>query len=412
MPWYLYIAIRHTFPKGKRLPFFTIMSVTGVVLGTMALVVVLSVFNGFGHAIREVVSETTGDLKVMNGRGRIFENYEEQIERLKESPLVESAAPSAFGMVMLQYRNSPIVPAVQGIDVEAERLVVPLDDYIKYGSLDELDDDSILISLGVANTLGLRVGDEVDIYTPLAISSYKDRGEMLLPRIMRIAGVFETGFAKVDENTIITTLRTMQDLYGLGDGVHAIKVKLKDRVDADLAAMELQNLIEAPFRVSTWLESNAEYLAIIQFEKRMMFFLLLIIVLVASFSIATSLFTSVVKKTREIGLFASMGATSRQIIACFCLQGFSVGVVGTVIGYALSFAILSQRDRITDALFSIIGGKEQTMQFYFFSELPVYYNPFDLAVIAALTISIATLAGLVPSIKAGLLKPVEALRSE
>ncbi len=409
MPWYLYIAIRHTFPKGKRLPFFTIMSVSGVVLGTMALVIVLSVFNGFGHAIREVVADTTGDLKVMNGR--IFEDYREKIATLMESPLVEAAAPSAFGMVMLQAGNRPIFPQVQGIDVEEERRIVPLDNYIRYGDLDELDDDSIIISSGIANTLRIRVGDEVDVYTPLMIERLK-QNEVLLPRSMRVAAVFETGFTKVDENTIISTLRTMQDLYGLGDGVHAIKVKLKPGVDADFAARELQAKFAPPFRVSTWIESNADFLAIIEFEKRMMFFILLIIVLVASFSIATSLFTSVVKKTREIGLFSSMGATSRQIVACFCLQGFSVGLVGTAIGFGVSFAVLAARETIIDAIFSVIGGKEQTMQFYFFSELPVHYKVFDLVVIAVLTISIATLAGLIPSIKAGLLKPVEALRSE
>lgn len=409
MPWYLYIAIRHTFPQGKRLPFFTVMSVTGVVLGTMALVVVLSVFNGFGHAIREVVSETTGDLKVMNGR--IFEDYEDNIAKLESSELVRSAAPSAFGMVMLQAGNRPIFPQIQGIDIERERGVVPIDDYVYSGSLDDMDDDSILISSGIANTLRLRVGDEVDVYTPLMIERLK-QDEILLPKLMRVAGVFQTDFAKIDENTIISTLRTMQDLYGLGEGVHAIKVKLEDRVDPAEAASVLQGQFDAPFRVSTWLESNAEYLAIIQFEKRMMFFILLIIILVASFSIATSLFTSVVKKTREIGLFTSMGASSGQIVSCFCLQGFAVGLVGTLIGYGLSFFILSFRDQITDALFAMIGGKEQSMQFYFFSSLPVHYDFFDLSVIAILTVSIATLAGLVPALKAGMLKPAEALRSE
>ncbi|MBK1877137.1 ABC transporter permease [Pelagicoccus mobilis] len=409
MPWYLYIAIRHTFPKGKRLPFFTVMSVTGVVLGTMALVVVLSVFNGFGHAIREVVSETTGDLKVMNGR--IFDDYEEKMDLLESSELVESAAPSAFGMVMLKAGNRPIVPQIQGIDIERERGVVPIDRYVYSGSLDDLDDDSILISSGVANTLRLRVGDEVDVYTPLMIERLK-QDEVLLPKLLTVVGVFKTDFAKIDENTIISTLRTMQDLYGLGDGVHTIKVKLKEGVDPDEAAVRLQERFEAPFRVSTWIESNAEYLAIIQFEKRMMFFILLIIILVASFSIATSLFTSVVKKTREIGLFTSMGASSRQIVSCFCLQGFSVGVVGTAIGYLLSFTVLSFRDQITNALFAMMGGKEQSMQFYFFSRLPVHYDKVDLIVIAVLTVSIATLAGLVPALKAGWLKPAEALRSE
>lgn len=409
MPWYLYIAIRHTFPKGKVWPFFTIMSVTGVVLGTMALVTVLSVFNGFGHAIRQVVSETSGDLKVMNGR--IFEDYEDKINVLKESDLVESAAPAAFGVVVLQAGNRPIFPAVQGVDILEERNVVPIDRYVYSGSLDDMDDDSILVSAGIANTLQIRTGDIVDVYTPLMIERLK-HDEVLLPREMRVAGTFETGFAKIDENTIITTLRSMQDLYGLGEGVHAIKVKLKKGVDAELAAQELQPLFDRPFRVSTWLESNAEYLAIIQFEKRMMFFLLLFIVLVASFSIAISLFTSVVKKTREIGLLTSMGATGKQLMACFCLQGLAVGIVGTALGFALSFLVLSMRESITDLLFMLIGGKERGMEFYFFSELPVHYVPSDLILIAVLAVTIATLAGLIPAIKASRLRPVEALRSE
>ncbi|MDQ8205399.1 ABC transporter permease [Pelagicoccus sp. SDUM812003] len=409
MPWYLYIAIRHLFPKGKRWPFFTIMSVTGVALGTMLLVIVISVFNGFGHELRRIISETSGDLKVLNGR--IFEDYEEKIELLSQQPQVEAASPSAFGMVMLQSRDRPLFPAVQGIELEQERNVVPIDSYLYRGSMEDLDDDSILISSGVAGTLGLRVGEEVEIYTPLMLQKLK-QDEILLPRMMRIAGVFETGFNKIDENLIITTLRTMQDLYGMGEGVHAIKVKLKDGADPDQAAGELQALFEPPFRVSTWIESNADFLQIIEFEKRMMFFLLLFIVIVGSFSIATSLLTSVVRKTREIGLFAAMGATSQQLAACFCLQGFAVGVVGTALGFVIGFIILSLRDSITNGLFWLIGGREQTLEFYFFSRLPVHIEASDMIVIAVFAVVIATLAGLIPAIKAGRLKPVEALRNE
>ncbi len=409
MPWYAYIALRHLFPKGKRLPFFTFMSVTGVALGAMLLVIVISVFNGFGHELRKVIAETSGDLKLHNGR--IVEDYEKEIATLLADPRVEAAAPAAFGFVMLQSRRSPIFPPVQGIDLNEEEKVVPIRKYIYDGSLDDLDDDSVLISSGIANTLRIRVGDEVDIYTPLMIEKLK-QDEILLPRQMRVAGVFETGFNKIDESLVLTSLRTMQDLYGLGEGVHAIKIKLAPGIDADQAAIDLQDGFDPPLRVSSWIDSNADFLAIIEFEKRMMFFLLLFIVIVGSFSIATSLLTAVVRKTREIGLFAAMGASSSQIAACFCLQGFAVGVVGTAIGFVIGFWILSMRDGITDALFWIIGGKEQSMEFYFFSRLPVHIETTDLIVIAVFAVVIATLAGLVPAMKAGRLRPAEALRNE
>lgn len=409
MPWYLYIAIRHLFPQGKRLTFFTFMSVTGVALGVMLLVVVISVFNGFGHELRKIIEETSGDLKVSGGA--MFEDYWEQIELLEADPMVEAAAPFAYGIVMMQSRNRPVFPAIQGIDLRKEKEVVPIDSYMVAGALDELDDDSIIVSSGVANVLGLRIGEEVDVYTPLMIERIK-QDEILLPRTMRIVGVFETGFTRIDDNLIVTTLRTMQDLYGLGEAVHSIKIKTAEGIDPDKAAVLLQEKLEPPFRVSTWIESNEDFLAIIQFEKRMMFFLLLFIIIVGAFSITTSLLTTVVRKTREIGLFASMGATSRQITACFCFQGFWVGVAGTVLGFLIGFGILSMRDAITNAIFWLVGSKEQTLEFYFFSRLPVYSETSDMIVIAVFAVAIATLAGLLPAFKAGRLKPVEALRNE
>ncbi len=409
MPWYLYIALRHLFPQ-RRLPtFFTFLSVLGVAVGVMVLIVVISVFNGFGHQLRKIIVETSGDLKVLSGG--IFEDYESKMEAIAAHPSVEATSPTAFGMVMLQEGNRPLFPAVQGIDIETERKIVPIDRYLLQGSLDELDDDSLLISSGISHTLRLRVGDEVELYSPLMLEKLK-RDEVLLPRLMRVAGVFETGFNKIDENTIITTLRTMQDLYGMGEGVHAITVKLVEGADAERVADELQQQLDPPFRVSTWLDSNSDFLAILQFEKRMMFFLLLFIIIVGSLSIATSLMTTVVRKTREIGVFASMGASGRQIAACFCLQGFAVGLFGTLCGFGMAMAVLSLRDAITDALFWIIGSKEQTQEFYFFSTLPVHRDPADLIVIAIFSVTIATLAGLVPAYRASRLKPVDALRNE
>lgn len=409
MPWYIYIALRHLFPQ-RRLPtFFTLLSVIGVAVGVMVLIVVISVFNGFGYQIRKVVAETSGDLKLISGG--IFEDYEGKIETLLQNPLVKAASPSAFGVVMLQEGNRPIFPNVQGIEVDAARQVVPLDGYVTSGSLDELDDDSLLISSGVSYTLRLGVGDEVEIYSPLMLEKLK-REEVLLPRVMRIVGVFETGFGKIDENLIITTLRCMQDMYGMGEGAHAINIKLVNTADPEAAAASIQSMFKPPYRVSSWLESNAEYLAIIEFEKRMMFFILLFIVIMGSLSISTSLMTTVVRKTREIGLFASMGATRGQIAACFCAQGLAVGVFGTAAGFALALTALSFRDSITDAIFWMIGSKQQTVEFYFFSQLPVHRDPGDLLIIAVFSVSIATLAGLLPAYRASTLKPVEALRNE
>ena len=280
--------------------------------------------------------------------------------------------------------------------------------------MDDLDDDSILLSVGFASQLNLATGDEVDVYTPLMGLRLKDSGgeEVVLPRLLRVAGIYQTGWQRADENTVICTLRLMQDLYDLGEGAHGLRVELKEGVDADRAAREITESLGRPFFARSWMESQAEFLSVLQFEKRMMFFLLFIIVIVAAFSIMSSLLIFVIRKTREIGLFAAMGATSCQVAGCFCVQGLIVGVTGTFAGFCLGFILLGFRTQITKAISWSMGVSDSMKEIYAFSYLPVHVVPLDLIIISVLSILVALLAGLVPAYRASKLEPVEALRSE
>jgi len=145
MPWYGYIALRHLFPKGKRFPFFTFMSMTGVALGVALLIVVISVFNGFGHEIRSRIAETYGDLRVEKP-GSILYDYESVLNTLRADKNVAEASPYAHGVVMLQQGNRPVFPAIQGIELETERSVVPIEEHLVSGELEDFDDDSVFVS--------------------------------------------------------------------------------------------------------------------------------------------------------------------------------------------------------------------------------------------------------------------------
>jgi len=410
MPWFGYIALRHLFPKGKRFPFFTFMSITGVALGVAVLIVVISVFNGFGHEIRSRIAETYGDLRVEK-RGDFIYDYESVLETLRSDENVLQASPYAHGVVMLQWLNRPVFPAIQGIELDSEIDVVPIEEKLVLGSLDDFDDDSIFISSGISDLLGIYPGHEVEIYTPLLLERLK-MDQIILPRVVRIAGVFHTGWESIDENTIISTLRTMQELYGLGEGVHGIKIRLNESRDTVEESMRLQTVLESGFSVFSWMDSQQEFLAVLEFEKRMMFFLLFIIIIVSAFSIMSSLLISVIRKTREIGLLGAMGASDKLIAACFCLQGLFIGISGTVVGFGLGFTLLGFRNEITQGISSLMGLGDSMAQFYMFSYLPVHIEVSDLVLIALLSVLVATLAGLIPAYKASKLKPVEALRSE
>jgi lipoprotein-releasing system permease protein len=277
--------------------------------------------------------------------------------------------------------------------------------------MEDLDDDSVFLGSELAASLGARLGQTVDLYSPLMLERLK-KDEILLPRQVRVAGVFESGWNQVDSNTVICSLRLMQDLYGLERGVHGVSVRLKPDYDSDEFAARLNALFSGADRAVSWIETNRDFLFVIQLEKNMLMFIMLFIILVASFSIASSLLTAVVRKTKEIGLLAALGGKPRQVAACFCFQGFFVGVAGTALGIALAVTALTFRNEMVHTFARITQSEAALLRFYQFSNLPLSYSGHDFVVIITCTIVIATLAGLLPAWRAARLKPVEALRSE
>ncbi len=409
MPWYLYLALKQLFPTRRRVAFFTVASVAGVMLGVAVLIVVLSVMNGFGVEIRRKIVETYGDVRVENG-GIIYD-ADALMQKIRSVPGVAALAPYAQGIVMVQAGNRPAYPFIRGIDLTQEQAVTPLGRFLVAGQLRNLDDDSVFLSSGLAVSLNVSVGQHVDIYSPLMLERLK-RNEIILPRTVRVAGIFETGWNQVDSNTVICTLRLMQDLYGLGHGVHGVTIRLKPGYDAGEFAAKLTRRLGGDYRAVSWMESNRDFLFVLQLEKNMMMFIILFIILVASFSIASSLLTTVVRKTKEIGVLGALGARPRQVAACFCFQGFFIGVVGTVLGIVLAVTALTFRNEVVHTFARLTHSQAALDRFYQFSNLPCSYSTHDFVVIVTCSIVIATLAGLLPAWRAARLRPVEALRSE
>ena len=409
MPWPIYLALKQLFPTGKRVHFFTVISVCGVALGVALLVVTISVMGGFGQEIRRMIIETGGDIQIRSSAA--IRNPEQVIADVKALPGVSAATPFAEGVVMVLAGNRPAFPAVQGVDVERVNGVIPLDRYIRWGSLDALDDDSIIVSAQLAQQLDASVGGKIELYTPLMLERMR-ADEAILPREFRVAGLFEIGHNQLDSSVVICTLRTMQDLYGLGGSVHGISVKLAPGADEDRVAAAINKVLPPNMRALTWLETNRDFLFIIRLEKNLLFFLLLFIVVVAAFSVASSLLISVVRKTKEIGLIGALGGDSRGVALCFCFQGLFVGITGTLLGTAFGFVAVWLRNDIVQLFARVTQSREALVRFYQFTNIPAHIPAGDLITILASSIIISTLAALLPAWRAARLKPSEALRSE
>jgi lipoprotein-releasing system permease protein len=408
MPWPVYLALKQLFPTG-RVSFFTLVSVVGVGLGVALMLVSTSVMGGFGHQIERMIIDTQGEVQV-RAYGLLVpdEAFEKKIASV---PGVAAFAPFAQGIVMIDHANHPALPLIQGYDFDRMKQVIPIEKYIVGGSMDDLDDDSVILSVVLADSLQVRIGDKVSIYTPLMLKR-ANMQELLLPREVRVAGIFRIGHQQLDSSTVLCSLRLMQDLYGLRNQVHGYNVRIQPGASPDDVAGRLNAALPFDTKAMTWFESNADFQAVLAFERNMIFFLLTFIIIVAAFSITSSLLVTVVRKTREIGLLGAMGGRARDVAACFCVQGFFVGVVGTAVGLVGGFALLHYRNAVVQVIAQATMGQEAFVKFYQFSNLPAYTAGKDVALIIVFSILASTLAGLIPAWRAARLKPVEALRSE
>ncbi len=410
MPWPFYLALKQLFPSG-RVSFFTIIAAVGIMLGVTIMLMVTSIMGGFGYQIGRMIVDTQGEIQITASRP-IDNTNAAQIEKaLASVPEVEAAAPYAAGKVMLEYEKRADVPTIQGFSFEQMKKVLPIEKYIVSGSADDLDDDSVILSYLLARSLGVQVGSTISVYSPLMMERINSN-EILYPREVKVVGIFQIGHQQLDSSTALCSLRLMQDLYGLEHRVHGYNVRLKAGADVEKVAVKLDQVLPLGAHASTWFETNAEFQSIVTFERNMIFFLMTFIILVAAFSIMSSLLIAVMRKTREIGLLGAMGGCSRDVALCFCAQGLLLGVAGTGLGLALGFTMLHYRDNIVHFIARLSVGEETFVKFYQFSSLPAHTVTKDVIIIVLFSIGASTLAGLLPAWRASRLKPVEALRSE
>jgi len=411
MPWYLYLALKQLFPTGKRLTFFTVISVLGVAAGVWLLVVVSGVMGGFGYKYRGLIVETQGDVQVR--ASRLVTQTAAVEKHLEAIPGVEAATPFAEGIVMLTCGNKPSFPGIQGVDLNHVEKVIPLRRHIVRGSLDDLDDDTVILSAGLAQTIGAWVGSKVQVVSPATLEKMQ-QDEVMLPTELTVVGIFEIGHQQLDSSVAIVTLRRMQDLYDLGKGVHGFNVKLAPGEDVVVAAKRINASLPpmSGLTARTWMEANEGFLFALQMEKIMVTLMVSFVVLIAMFLVTALLLIAVVRKTREIGLLGALGASPWQTAAGFCVQGLVVGTLGTLAGIGAGFLTLGNIDTIFRTLGRVTGSWEEMVAIYQFTHVPAHITAGEVAWIGGYAIFMATLAGFIAAWRAAKLKPVEALRSE
>ena len=422
MPWYFYLAFKQLFPTGKRVTFFTVVSILGVILGVWLFILVTGVMGGFGHKYSQMIIETQGEVQI---RGGAIEHYEDLQRAIEKIPGIAATTPTIEGFVMLQYGDKITFPAAVGVDVASVGKVIPLEKYMLVGHLADLDDDRIILSTGVQAGLGLQylgapVGigvktlrDKVTVITPRTLEKLNNDA-LLFPTDLEVIGQYEFGHQQLDKSIVVITLRRAQDLFGLDDAVLGINIRLKDGADAAQVASKINAMLPpgGGLRARTWMEYGEAFLDALRLEKIMVILIVSAVIIVVAFMVTMMLFVAVARKTREIGLYGALGASPWQSALCFCFQGVIVGAIGTLFGIGAGLLTLANLDPIVQFLMRLTGTTDLLEAVYLFTHVPAHLTTGNIVFICIYSIGMSTLAGLIAAWRAAKLKPVEAMRSE
>jgi lipoprotein-releasing system permease protein len=377
----------------------------------MALIVVLSVMNGFQKEIRARMLGASPHLEVVADGGRM-ENWQPLLGTVLHHPQVAAAAPYVAGQGMLSFGQSVQGVMVRGIDPSLETAITDLSNNIKAGKLTDLRSTEFGIVLGsdLARALGVRMGEKVMLIAPQG--SITPAGMMPRVKQFRVVGIFEIGMAPYDNSLALINLNDAQKLFQLGDAVTGISTKLREIDQAPQVAAELQNQLPQGLYANDWTHQNSNYFKAVQMEKKMMFIILSLIVAVAAFNIVSTLVMAVTDKQADIAILRTLGASPRSIMKIFMVQGVIIGLTGTLLGCLSGILLALNLNVVVPFIEHLFGVQFLAKDVYYISELPSDLRYAEVATVAALSFIISLLATLYPSWRASKTQPAEALRYE
>lgn len=402
------LGIRYLKAKRKQrfISVITVISILGVMMGVMALIVVLSVMNGFRADLMTRILGVTSHILVLNYGGP-FEEYRKVEQDIRQEGGVVAVSPFIYSQVMVNNGGNVSGAVLRGIDPESAGAVIGLKDMIRQGSLSSLAEEtegkpSVIMGSELAKRVGARIGSEVSIISPEG--RLTPLGRMPNAQPFRVTGIFDSGMFEYDATMIYISLNEAQRFLAMGDRVTGMEVRVEDVYQADAVARSLQERLGYPFWTKDWKVMNRSLFAALKLEKLTMFVILTMIVLVGALNIVSTLVMVVMEKTRDVAILRAMGASARSIMAIFMFQGLLVGVVGTIVGLTCGLGICQLL-----ATYKFISLPSDV---YYISTLPVRVEAMDVSVVAGAAVIISFFATLYPSWYASRLNPVESFRYE
>ncbi|MBI5886338.1 MAG: lipoprotein-releasing ABC transporter permease subunit [Deltaproteobacteria bacterium] len=428
MSYELFIGLRYLKAKRKQtfISVISFISILGITVGVMALIIVLSVMNGFEENLKEKILGVNAHVVVTGFTGGL-RNYADVAEKVRHVKGVVGATPFTYNQAMISGGTGVVGAVIRGIDTASAGTVTILPDRIKSGTLaglavpfpegaaqtDAAADaklPGIMIGRELARNLGLDVGDTLRVISPMGAMT--PAGTVPRMAAFRVSGVFEMGMYEYDSSLAFISIDSARRFFRLGDAVSGVEVKVADIYAAEKTADEIMGALKGSYWTRTWMEMNRNLFSALKLEKAAMFIILTLIIIVAALNIISTLIMVVMEKGKDIAILKSLGATPGGIMRIFMIEGAIIGVIGTTLGTVLGTVTAINLEALIAAIEKLFHFKVLPASVYYIDKFPSKVEPSFVIAIALISLGISFLATLYPSYQASRFDPVEGLRYE
>ena len=391
--------------KGGIFSFTSFLAVTGLSIGVASLIIVMSVMNGFEKELQNRILGVVPHAVIFSEEP--IKDYEVLIDKIKQSDEVIEAVPFISFQALATYQTLSKGISINGIDVEAEKRVSILPDYMIYGSLDDLNkDNSIIIGSWLASYLGIFVGDKLNITTSDIKSSII--GSYPKSVSLEVVGIFELR-AEIDQSLALISHDLAQKFKSLKEETLSIRIKTSDLFIADKIAYD--SIPDNTGLVSSsWKETHGTLFEAIQFEKLLIGLMLFLIVGVASILVLSTIVMTVKSKEREVGILKTIGANNNQLVMIFFFQGLMVSMIGLVFGLLIGLLITFNLNNFITFIESVL--QRNLLEAYFINYFPYHVDYAQILLICSLSFIFSVISSLLPALRVIKLNPIEILRHE
>lgn len=405
MPLYIQIAFRYLLSiKSKALSFMALISLLGVIVGVSALLITLAVMSGFQYGLKEKILQTTPQVIILKITNKFFD-YEANtlMQKLGNIPYVEDFEHFVYSQALASVGSSVESIFIRGVNPEKEKKIMKLDRFIIYGSFDSIKNDkTVIIGKDLSISLGVSVGDSIKLISPFG----RKTALGYIPKILKvkIGAIAYFGMYDFDSSFVGMNIKTAQMLLDMQNQITGIQLLLTDPYKTEEVSKYLEEKLDFPYIVKTWIDINRSLFQALEFEKLAMFLVIALIVLVASFNISSLLIAKSREKRKDIGILKTIGADNRFILKVFLWQGLILGIVGTILGVLIGLTAIY----VVDTYQLVKLNPEVYMMEY----LPLKTSILDVIAVSINSVLICFVSSILPAYFASREIPAQVLRYE